>query len=65
MRVYVGGGRVFVFPSGLFLFEGSVRRILPLFIILFLIFNNNKQVFLYSINSVIFVSVSGFRIGHH
>ena len=31
MRVYVGGGRVFVFPSGLFLFEGSVRRILPVF----------------------------------
>lgn len=26
MRVYVGGGRVFVFPSGLFLFEGSVRK---------------------------------------
>ena len=58
MRVYVGGGRVFVFPSGLFLFEGSVRRILP-------VFQNNNQLFFYSINSVIFVSVSGFRIGHH
>ena len=61
MRVYVGGGRVFGFPSGLFLFEGSVRRILPVF----LIFQNNNQLFFYSINSVIFVSVSGFRIGHH
>lgn len=65
MRVYVGGGRVFVFPSGLFLFEGSVRRILPVFLIFFWIFQNNNQLFFYSINSVIFVSVSGFRIGHH
>ena len=65
MRVYVGGGRVIGFPCGLYLVEGSVRRIMPVFLIFFSIFQNNNQLFFYSINSVIFVSVSGFRIGHH